>query len=112
MEKILNVAVCEGRHDIPQATDGSCFPNEIPSKILKNPTYLEDMAFSRLWDICRRKKMIDENDRIIWGIQLNLYVTGLTIAVIAAIKAAKNEGMDIVLWHYDRDSESYYPQKI
>lgn len=56
--------------------------------------------------------MIDENDRIIWGIQLNLYVTGLTIAVIAAIKAAKNEGMDIVLWHYDRDSESYYPQKI
>lgn len=56
MEKILNVAVCEGRHDIPQATDGSCFPNEIPSKILKNPTYLEDMAFSRLWDICRRKK--------------------------------------------------------
>lgn len=117
MEKILNMMVCEGRHNIPQAIDGSCFPKEIPSKILKNPKLLEDMAFGRIWNACYRKTkegepMLDENDRIFFGIKLNLYVTGLTVAVISAIKAAQNEGMDVVLWHFDKDSESYYPQKI
>ena len=37
----FNIAVCEGRHDIPEATNGSIFPSTIPEDALTNPDRLE-----------------------------------------------------------------------
>lgn len=113
MERILNMAVCEGRHDIPQATDGAIFQNEIPSDFLTVVSILEDKAFGSLWSVCWKKDMIDhKTNTIVTGIKLNLFVTGLTVAVISAIKVAKKEGMEVTLWHYDRDTGTYYSQEV
>ena len=30
----FNIAVCEGRHDIPEATNGSIFPSTIPEDVV------------------------------------------------------------------------------
>lgn len=113
MVKELNIAVCKGRHDIPQATDGAIYKNEISKRMLLDVQMLEGTALHKLWEVCYKKGYTDsKTDEIVAGVKLNLYVTGLTVAVISAIKAAKFEGMKVTLWHYNRDNNNYYPQEI
>lgn len=47
-------------------------------------------------------------------VELNIYVTGLTSALIAAINAARTfiNIKNIVVWHYDRNADTYKPQKV
>ena len=46
------------------------------------------------------------------GDVLYLYVTGLTAATVAVIKACKLAGVGLVLMHYDRQSGQYVPQDV
>lgn len=43
---------------------------------------------------------------------LNLYVTRLTVALIATINACKRLGIVVMLYHYDRDTGRYYRQYV
>ena len=93
MEKILKIGVCEGRHEMP--VEKYIYGQQV------NPldvNELETQAEKRLLELKG-----DCN-------QLHLYVTGLTVAVIAAIKAAIKMFDSVVLLHYNRDSNSYYHQ--
>lgn len=42
----------------------------------------------------------------------DIYVTGLTPATVAVIKAAVATLADLTLWHYDRNSDNYVPQRV
>ena len=44
--------------------------------------------------------------------QCNIYVNGITVALISAINVCNDLGMGIVLWHWDKTSNKYYPQEI
>jgi hypothetical protein len=44
--------------------------------------------------------------------ELTLYVTGLTVALVEVIKAYAALNISLTLYHYDRDSGTYYPQKV
>lgn len=124
MEKILNMAVCEGRHNIPQATDGAIFDRQLTAEQIKDVQYLYDIAYWNIWAACLPHYKNKETGwlkpsefevdvlLVCEGVQLNLYVTGLTVAVIAAIKAAKSHEINVTLWHYDKDNDNYYPQEI
>ena len=46
------------------------------------------------------------------GDVLFLYVTGLTAATVAVIKACKRLGVGLVLMHFDRASGKYVPQDV
>lgn len=46
------------------------------------------------------------------GDVLFLYVTGLTAATVAVIKACKALGVGLVLMHFDRESGKYVPQDV
>ena len=46
------------------------------------------------------------------GDVLFLYVTGLTAATVAVIKACKTLGVGLVLMHFDRTSGRYVPQDV
>ena len=46
------------------------------------------------------------------GDVLHLYVTGLTAATVAVIKACKITGVGLVLMHFDRESGKYVPQDV
>ena len=41
-----------------------------------------------------------------------LYVTGLTVALVATLNACRNCNIPVVLMHYDRESGNYYPQPV
>ena len=89
----LSMALCEGRHAIPNATNGAIFGNTI------NPLDvcgLEETAYNKLMGVKA----------------LNLYVTGLSVALIAVVNVCHREGIMLTLWHYDRDSGNYYPQSV
>ena len=46
------------------------------------------------------------------GDVLHLYVTGLTAATVAVIKACKLAGVGLVLMHFDRTTGKYVPQDV
>lgn len=91
-----NMALCNGRHPIPDAVDGAVFEHEIADPTAVD--YIEAEAFSRLSEM-----HID---------CLNLYVTGLTVALIATINACKRLNIKVIFWHFDRDTGKYYEQNV
>lgn len=96
MAKVMNVALCQGRHEIPQATEGAIFENEIADPT--NTAALQTWAYAKL--------------SAMGVVELNLYVTGLTVALIAAINACKELGVNLTLWHFDRETGGYFKQEV
>ena len=92
---ILNMGVCWGRHNIPEAVDGFIFPEVID---IKNVKALEVAAFD----------VLNNNPNA----RLNLFITGLTVAVIAVLNSARRLGMPVTAWHFDRETGKFFPQKI
>lgn len=89
-----SMELCKGRHSTP-ATDGAIFETEV------NPldtAELEQTAKERLQSLDIKK--------------LNLYVTGLTVALIAVLNVAKELNIKVTLWHFDRESDEYYEQEV
>ena len=56
----------------------------------------------------------DMGDQIVWESDkgIDLYVTGLTSLTAAVIKLAANNGIPWTLWHFDRATNTYFPQVI
>lgn len=46
------------------------------------------------------------------NVHINLYVTGLTVALIAFLNAMKMEDVTITLYHFDRETGEYYTQEV
>lgn len=95
MKKTFKMMLCEGRHEIPDAVDGSIFGFDVDPL---NPNGLEVEAVAKIKSLGIEK--------------LDLYVTGLSVALVAVLNAAKLTGVEIALYHYDKDSETYYRQNI
>lgn len=93
--KVADVALCASRHDIPEAVDGAIFDHEVdPTR----PLRLEAEA----------RHVIRES-----GVRfLTVYVTGLSVALVAVINACHALGVGLVLMHYDRETGGYYPQYV
>lgn len=89
------MALCEGRHEIPQAVDGSIFGNTIDPL---DPNGLQAEAKSKLRELDIKS--------------LDLYVTGLTVALISVLNACRELEIEVTLYHYDRESGNYYPQQV
>lgn len=88
-----SMALCEGRHSIPEAVDGSIFGNELDPLAVEE---MEEVAFRKLE-----------------GLEtLNLYVTGLTVALVAVINACRKCCIKLTLYHFNRENGKYYPQNV
>lgn len=87
------MALCEGRHEIQEAVDGAIFENSI------NPLDLDGMR-ATVSEKLAEVKAID------------LYVTGLTVALVEVINFCHANGVKLTLWHFDRESGEYYQQKV
>ena len=94
MKKTLCLALCQARHPMPAEVVGSIFNQEVDPLDVQR---LEQIAFNKV-------KGLDA---------LTLYVTGLTVALVATLNACKKAGVKVVLMHYNRDNNnSYYPQEV
>ena len=87
------LVLCSGRHEMPE-NDGNIFGQEVNPLDVQG---LEQIALDKVRGIN----------------SLTLYVTGLTVALVAALNACKKAGVkNVVLMHYNRDGGKYYPQKV
>lgn len=88
-----SMALCEGRHEIPQATDGAVFGNEL------DPLAIAEIEISAAEKLKGLKT-------------LDLYVTGLTVALVAVLNVCRDNGIKVTLYHFDRNSGAYYTQEV
>ena len=90
--KNVKMGLCRGRHDIP-GVDSYIYPSQV------DPLDLAGQAATAAAALA--------------GVEvLDLYVTGLTVALVTVINHCHRAGIALTLWHYDRDSRSYYPQPV
>ena len=90
----MNIGLCQGRHEIPNV-ENYIFPTEI-----------DPLAVTKLQEDAKRK-LTELNCKTV-----NLYVTGLTVALVAVLNAAKQLDITVKLWHYNRDEGNYYSQEV
>lgn len=92
---IHKLGTVKGRHEIKKV-------QEYVFESIPDPTDVkgtERMAYDRLSNLKRPCKV-------------ELYVTGLTMAVISVINAASALAVPITLMHYDRETGNYFPQEL
>ena len=84
--------LCKGRHVTPAE-------NSIFGEIV-NPTDVEG-----LYNIAASVIPADTDELVI-------YVTGLTVAMLAVVRVCLERGIRLTAMHYDRESGVYYPQLV
>lgn len=115
MEKTM--VLCAGRHEMPE-NDGAIFPGEI------NPldvAGLEAQARERLvemfpewvWSYVHLPNQIYPTHIVVAARgELKLYVTGLSVALVAVLNVCYHEGITLTLLHYNKETGEYYPQEV
>lgn len=115
MEK-LTVGLCAGRHQMP--VQEYIFAEPIS---VFDPQQINDYASAWVVTKCgiHQKWGIglnqadSEDVRVFTGeVELVLYVTGLTVATAAVIRACALNGVALTLMHYDPQRGEYYPQEV
>jgi hypothetical protein len=95
MKKIMGL--CQGRHSIAtneqQIVDSFIFTTEVNPIDLHN---IDNQVHAALYNCS----------------ELELYVTGLTVALVSVINYCLINYIPLTLWHYNRDTNSYYSQKL
>lgn len=89
MKKLMGL--CAGRYEIPVRE--YIFPNEL------DPLDIKGMEMQA------REKLAGTSELI-------LYVTGLTVALVAVVNVCRELNIKLTLMHYDRTSGDYYPQEV
>lgn len=116
----LNLSVTKYIHgkEIKEATDGFIFGHIMDVTAVMT---MELQAENAIYNICVNKGITQKRKSILRlfdakemkKMRVNLYSTGLTSELIAAINACYSLGiMDINVFHYDRKTEGYYRQKV
>ena len=100
MTKKIKLALCEGRHQMPADVVGTIF-----GKSIADPTDTDALLDKATRVVCSWVRP-DQNEVLV------LYVTGMTVAVGAVIRACLLNGIQCILMHYDREADDYYPQVI
>ncbi len=99
----VKVGLCSGRHSIPGV-------NEYIFVADVSPVDFAGMQ-ARVYDWLIGEKIMD-SDGNVTNIEINVFVTGLTAAMLTVFSVCVAEGIDLVAWHYDRDVEEYKPQRL
>jgi len=90
MKKVLGL--CKSRHEIKGVTE-YVFGNTL------DPLAIEEMELHAIEKLRGVK-------------QLDLYVTGLTVALVAVINACSILGVTLTLFHFNKETGEYYPQRV
>ena len=92
----VKFGLCRGRHEIP-GVENYIFPGEV------NPLDTKGLELDAVLALEAAGDLSDGID---------LYVTGLTVALIAVVNAAITHGIALTLFHFDRATGNYYPQEL
>ena len=104
-KRAVTVGLVRGRHEIKYVRDKYIFEDNLnPTDLNDIKHKLENSEFAKaLLDI--RKASMQE---------INIYVTGLTVALIEVIKFVRLKApkANITLHHYDISTSNYFPQEV
>lgn len=95
----MKLGLIKGRHEIPQVEGRYIFIEDL------NPTDVKE-AEGKAYSVFAGIKAVYPDSHI------DLYVTGLTMALIAVLNAARKHGMTVTLYHFDRETGQYFPQEV
>lgn len=87
------LALCANRHDMPAEVNCAVFGQKVDP--------LDTIELESIAETALR-----------YCFHLDLYVTGLTQALIAVVNVCIRNSIDLTLWHYNRDIAEYYPQPV
>lgn len=127
---VLKMALCEGRHSIPDAIDGAIFPEVIPdvtdvrglevaaeAAIARaalahyragESQYLPTAKYAQAVEGMGRFPRVD----VAQGFGLVLYVTGLSVALVSIINVCLHVGISLTLMHFNQANGDYYSQEV
>ena len=88
----MTLGLCENRHESPMELDGYIFPQVLD---VKDFDKMQDIIFKKLIN-CKK---------------LNLYVTGLTVALVEVYGFCVYNNIPLTLYHFDRETGGYYIQE-
>lgn len=103
MKKIA-VELIKGRHEFKNI-DGYLFNRKV--RDVRN-FYNMDMSIMKAIDVLMKKYNVKEYREL----ELQVYVTGLTVALVEVINFCSFYGIKLVLFHYDKISKGYYKQQV
>ena len=119
----MNIGLCSGRH-VVKTNDGEEMDDDLFQNPVANPTatdvhekvcrdFIQKYITGDLSWFSVRRLVKRSDDR-----RVNLFITGLTPLLTSFLKSwvEQQERLemtcgDLVLWHWDTDSEQYVPQK-
>lgn len=85
--------LCRGRHEIP-SVEVYLFPHEV------DPTNVDALR-KRAWEGIPKDAS-----------KVTVYVTGLTVAMMAVVQVCFARQIALTAMHYNRETEDFYPQEI
>lgn len=120
----LKLGLCAGRHEIPGISE--YIFSEIPDEVVNRPYLMDTAAQKSLLSILRSHGYYVTDDEgedegedetcvvkeAYTDISLDIFVTGLTVALIAALNVCRREEIPVTLWHWDKDANNYFSQKV
>lgn len=88
----VTLGLCRGRHDLP----------------------VDKYIFEEIVDVNDFDKMYLQAVKAIPAncTRIDLYMTGLTAAAMAVVRACNHFGIALVCYNYDRDTGKYIPQRV
>lgn len=111
----LELNLFAGRHDLP--ANEEIF--KMPLKDVTNVALIEDLATTSLQLIAHSlgiEEYFSNDDEVLFDFPRNaevtIYVTGLTVALIAVLNVLKSYDAKVTLAHYDKGSNDYYFQEV
>ena len=103
MERIA-VELFKGRHKF-EDIEGCIFNKEL--RDVKNMYYMQ-MSIKKAVDALMKRHGVREYR----DIELDVYVTGLTVALVEVINFCSLYDIKLVLYHYDKYTKNYYTQDV
>ena len=91
----MKIGLVRGRHELP--VKEYIFEEDI--KDVRDMEAMYKVASEKL-------KSLDKKEIV------EVYVTGLTVALTTVIRYCYNNNLNLILWHYDREKEDYYAQVL
>lgn len=89
----MKIGLVKGRHELP--VKDYIFEKDIED--VRNIEAMYNIVSEKLNNFDKREP-------------LEVYVTGLTVALTTVIRYCYNEGLNLILWHYDKQKNDYYAQ--
>jgi hypothetical protein len=89
----MRLSLCEGRHNI-SGVEGYIYP-----RYVKDPTDLVGLASTA-------------HEALKDCTELDLFVTGLSVALTTVIRYCADHGITLTLYHYDKLTGEYYRQPM